>query len=284
MRDRKVIVELRGGLGNQLFQYAAARAIAIRNDVPLYVDGERGFENDPYRRQYALAPFRIQAEPLPANERPPRRLRARVFEILEKAAMRGVGRTFWPAVRHWQVRSVICLRGYFQSPLYFEDVQQQVREELQLIETPVVDPGLTRALAAPHTVSVHVRRQHGAAEGRSFGLRAAYYDRALRALSAAAPISRVFAFGDDPAWLADATEVASRYQTTTIRTGSDIADFFLMQQCHHHVIANSTFSWWAAWLGHKAGQLVVAPDNFSPRLAKRYRHVYPEDWLTVPVR
>ena len=282
------MVRLRGGVGNQLFLWAAGRALAERNRVPLWVDASTGFAGDEYRRQFALTEFSFTGAILPKGKAADlwraRSIRDRSFPLIEKLFRRTTGRNFWPHITNCRVTSLRLLDGYFQSPLYFEGFEDLIRNELRLKHDQAVDAGLLELIASTDPIGVHVRRLHRVPSGdvERHGLGHGYYARACSQLVQQLRKPHMFVFGDKPEWLLEGysppcpvTVVTGKY------TEKDIEDLWLMSKCKHHVISNSTFAWWGAWLGRQEGQRVIAPDLFSPNLRWRYRDVYPREWQQI---
>ncbi|MCB1131460.1 MAG: alpha-1,2-fucosyltransferase, partial [Verrucomicrobiae bacterium] len=159
------------------------------------------------------------------------------------------------------------LFGYFQTPRYFESMEQEFRDELKSLlgiskqdrETGWENLGQD----VPATsVAVHVRRTdylvHPAF--RVCGMN--YYKNAFDTMRASVPGARFFVFSDDPAWCRENLE---GQDTTIMDSGNDgipMHDLRLMSRASHHIICNSSYSWWAAWLGKKPGQQVIMPDRW----------------------
>ena len=286
--EKSVVVRLRGGTGNQLFQWAAGRALAERNRVPLWVDTSTGFAGDEYRRQFALTEFCFTGTILPGRKALDvwrwRGITDRSFPLMEKLFRRATGRNFWPCIVNCRVTSLRVLDGYFQSPLYFQGFEDLIRNELRFKYDHAVDSGLQELIESTDSVGVHVRRLHGVPTGaiERHGLGYGYYARACSRLVQGLRKPHMFVFGDKPEWLlAGYSPLCPVTVVTGNYTKNDIGDLCLMAKCKHHIISNSTFAWWGAWLGRQEGQRVIAPDIFSPNLRWRYRDVYPTEWEQI---
>ena len=294
----RLIVRLKGGLGNQLFQYAAARSIAQRNRAPLYLDTITGFAADAYARSFRLHHFAIRAELLPETEcqrrlalsRVPRKLRS----YRERCFIRWLGRAFDPFTRGLRLSHDVVLEGYWQSERYFQDLAQQLRTELRIVhELSPESQQLAARIRAEGGVAVHVRRLHGfSASGLKvvgrYGGEAQmpvndYYRRSLDHIGRARGRVHAFIFADAPDWARE--NIRFNCPTTYVSHNlaeRDYEDLFLMSACRDHIIANSSFSWWGAWLSTAPGKIVCAPKNFSPyRNMRPLRDVYPPDWVVI---
>jgi hypothetical protein len=294
-----VILRLKGGLGNQLFQYAAARSIANRSGARLYLDAFTGFASDLFARSFRLNCFDIRAELLPEPEcvnRIERSLLSRKLRgYRERCFMRFLGQAFDPFTAELKPSGDVVLEGFWQSERYFRDVSDLIRKELRVVaDISRQSLDLAAQIRESGGIAVHVRRLHGVAahgtkvEGR-YGGEAAhislneYYRQAVNGITEKRGGGTVFVFADSPEWAQE--NIRFDCATTYVsHNGSerDYEDLFLMASCRDHVIANSSFSWWGAWLGEASDKIVCAPKNFSPYRGMRpLRDVYPPSWVVI---
>lgn len=286
-----LIPRLCGGLGNQLFIYAAAFRLARFHNARLMLDPAIGFVGDPYRRRYALDAFRGPA----ACPKTPRLLRGvggRLFRRLLLRFGRLPGcharvetdeRRFDSASMNAPLRGVTYLEGYWQSESYFQDAAPALRQALEPAVSPAPPPaGLASAGAADAAVSLHIRRRwspNGAPAGpgdRYVTLTVDYYRAALSLVQRERPGCRVVVFGDDPDW----ARATLNLPADTVWAPPDrpaVDDLLLMARCRHHIIANSSFSWWGAWLGEQPDSLTVAPAAGFVN-----RDAIPAHWRVLP--
>lgn len=252
-----VIAAIKGGLGNQMFCYAAARALALRTNRELLLDTRTGFQRDGYGRAYRLDRF-----PITAREAPPDLCLGGDFRSPRHRFARAVARFLPPNRRAYlaenrdagpeqltslkPTRPRIYLNGYWQNDACFADHAQTIRRELA--PPPPTDPenrSLAARIAAESApVFLHVRRVR-----YSPRLDAAYYRSAIARLRSALGTPRFFLFGDDPDWARDQLDLApEEREVVTHNADNELADLFLMSRCRHAIAANSSFSWWGAWL------------------------------------
>lgn len=255
-----------GRTGNNLFQYAAARVLAIRHGAEIVMDGS-WFDREGWASVRGLRDLPIEA-----------RMR-RGFSPASRLRRRLTGRHRWeglglPVIREregfsgyqkglLEGPSDCVLMGYFQSPRYFEGIADEVRRELDLERLAWPDEVRREAgeLSAGQSVAVHVRRTDflGRVEFEVCG--PDYYRRAMDELRARFEGLSFRVFSDDPAWC----ERQMAGGDVTVRASRDAGpwtDLYLMSRTRHHIIANSSFSWWAAWLGKKPGQEVRVPPRW----------------------
>jgi hypothetical protein len=271
-----VIVRLMGGLGNQMFQYAAARATSLRTGAPLKLDlswyDDEGSRVTP-RREYELEPFGLPTE-VASEAEIARSLRRRVLRrrprILVDPTLR-----FDPRVLD---ADDVRLIGYWQSEKYFADQADTIRGDFAL---PVTDAALEERLASVDSVSVHVRRGDYASDqvaSSELGvLPLEYYEAAIERVQQLVPQPEFFVFSNDPDWSADNLRIDA--PRTFMALGRSHDDLRLMSVCRHHILANSSFGWWGAWLREERDTIVVAPERWFRGSRFDTRDLIPDRWL-----
>jgi hypothetical protein len=290
----KIIVRVFGGLGNQLFCYAVARRLALVNHAELVLDDITGFAYDyVYKRNYQLDHFNIPCRKATAAERlePFQRVRRylkrkwnRRLPFEQRAYVVHEGIDFDARVLHLKPQGTVYLDGCWQSEDYFKDVEANIREELQI--KPPIDT--TNLALAAHindctSVAVHVRFFDQPKTSAINNAPNDYYTQAIEAMERRVPAAHYFIFSDQP----DAARARiplpdSRITLVGHNQGDEnaYADLWLMTQCQHFIIANSTFSWWGAWLAVNPDKRVIAP-GFEMRQGKMwwgFDGLIPKDW------
>jgi hypothetical protein len=250
---------LMGGCANQIFQYATGLALARRLGVDLKLDVswyETATPDMP--RMYSLALFKgVNAETV----------RAPNGQIIREQ-----GFSYQPALLEKAPRAC-SLVGYWQCEKYFLGLRDELRERLLPREPlPARSIATERAIlnAGERSVFVHVRRTDYVGNPYHVLLPMEYYREAAALIAARMPDPVFFVFSDDPEWCEANFKLP--YQTTIVRNfdptgehrfGREDADLYLMRQCGHAIIANSSYSWWGAWLGPDIkGGLVIAPKGW----------------------
>ena len=284
-----MVVQLKGGLGNQLFQYAMATTLARATGAELAIDERSGFVRDRrFRRTYELGAFPVRSRPATVPERAvsgadallkpfrPRRSaglrRAPWADFITEQAPR-----FLPEVASLRVTRLTYVKGYWQSPRYFDRIEGELREELQ--PPPPADPAIRRLgqeMEASESIAVGVRLYEedrnpaaNARDGRTKSVAA--QGEALARLLNERPDAKVYVFCThrSPQLAALAAPPATRYLTGDDGFTGSILNLWLMTRCRHHVFNNSSFYWWGAWLGqgrHPRGPgRICAADNFVNR-------------------
>ncbi len=295
----KLIVRVSGGLGNQMFGYAAARRLAIANDAELVIDPWSGFVRDAvYRRRYALEPFAIAGRPATKAEmlRPFERLRRALFKRRETArrfeARRYIAQEsdrFEPRLLDRAIAGATFIEGVWPSEDYFADAAARIRADFTLKDAPgAPNDAIARRMAETNSVAVHVRWFAADATDTSRNVGAAYYAGACAAMAERAGATpHYFIFSDRPAEAAKKLGLSPDIATLVDHNQGALAahwDLWLMSRCRHAIVANSTFSWWGAWLGDAAapGRVVVAPDPARyPAMGWNSERFVPDRWLKL---
>lgn len=293
----KVIVRIKGGIGNQLFEYAAARRMAVKNNAELAVDNLSGFARDiAYRRTCQLHHFRIPArlatraerlQPLERFRRALLKFKSWKVEFSAKKYLEQEGADFDERIIDYRVNDTVILDGYWQSERYFNDIQQIIREDLAIIPpSDKINQDVAKHIQQRKAVAVHVRFFDTPREGGSNNASNDYYNRAIDKMETLVPNAHYYIFSDLPAEARLRIPLPDERITLVAHNQGDAlayADLWLMTQCQHFIIANSTFSWWGAWLAHHQGKKIIAP-GFEKRDGKMcwgFNGLLPEDWIKL---
>jgi hypothetical protein len=191
-----------------------------------------------------------------------------------------------PAVLH--ATDGTYLHGYFQSESYFADHDPQIRRELRVTTPPDAQNAewLDRIQNDPLAVSVHLRRGDYVAvakAGHTHGTcDAAYYSRAIAYLCDRVITPRAYVFSDDPEWVRAHLHLDVEMEVVSHNgPNAHFEDLRLMSACRHHIIANSTFSWWGAWLDARRDKTVIAPQRWFATDRLVNPDILPSDWVRL---
>lgn len=294
-----VTVSLCGGLGNQLFQYAAARAVALRCNADLVLDlawfDEVLSSPNVTPRNYALAPFGLPVHLERASFLMGTKTShlMRVFHRignrlgLDLGGKRFVEESFRFDKRVLSLQAPVWLTGYWQSPHYFSDVAPQIREEIGVfrgLTDSCVD--LLQKMRAVDSICIHIRRGDYVTnkEASSFhGLCSLdYYRNAVDRVSSGLNVPYGFVFSDDPVWAKENLNLECEFTVVDVNgVDEPHLDLWLMSACKHFVIANSSLSWWGAWLSSSPGKRVIAPARWFSNSTMDTSDLFPSDWVRV---
>ncbi len=287
-------MQLLGGLGNQLFQYSMGRAVALRLGTDLKLD-IRALQKSSLRH-YSLYHLNISADVATAQDlnrvigAGPPRWRRSLLTLLQHGKPYFRRRTvhekqeFVYDPNLGRLPRNVYLVGYWQNQRYFCSIRKQLRQELSL-KRPLTPSSrdFLRRIRSTDSVSLHVRRGDYASSAETYqthGLCSkAYYTRAVATISQLTAYPHFFVFSDEVDWVRRNLVLDSPTTYVSSRSGDhEHEDFWLMSQCKHHIIANSTFSWWAAWLHDDGQKAVIAPKKWIRADGFDTRGLVPSHW------
>jgi hypothetical protein len=291
-----IITQLLGGLGNQMFQYAAGRALALRNETALALDIS-GFESYGLHQGFELqrvfrGPFEVASDSdirkvlgwqSPAGIR--RILARRPFARLFRTRLTVEPHfQYWPGIQSLPRDSY--LSGYWQSERYFADAATQIRADFTFrLPLDKENAVLAEQIKQQDSVSLHVRRGDYASNPKTSATHGLcsleYYQAAIRHVAERVPQPRFYIFSDDIAWVRANLKIKLPcVHVQHNRRAESYNDMRLMSLCRHHIIANSSFSWWGAWLDQGTDKIVVAPQQWFARQTD-VRDLFPAGWVTL---
>lgn len=291
-----VIVYITGGLGNQLFQYAAGRALAVRQGSELKLDIS-GFEK--YKlHDYSLDAFNIienlakAADVEPLIEKKKKGVKRKI-SFLKKMLSSGHGThikddnayEFKPYILN--LKGDVYLDGYWQSEKYFKDVQDIIRKDLTVKEK--ID-GKNKEVADEiknsQSVSLHIRRGDYITDEKTRALfdvcTMDYYGEAIRKITEKEGNVKLFIFSNDIDWVKENLKTdREMYFVDHNKAGKNYEDLRLMSLCKNNIIANSSFSWWGAWLNENENKTVICPKIWIRSKKKKVKDILSDQWVKI---
>jgi len=255
-----------GRLGNNLFQYAFGRTLAEKHGCGLVLDATL-FNDGDWKQVSNLRRLPLKAKitrSFHLASRTVRKLSGRhPFEFFGRPIIRenGADHRFDPSMLEAPSNSLLA--GWFQSPRYFDFIEAELRKELRL--DLVVDPNamVEDALNSCESVAVHVRRTDFLVQPVFQVCGESYYQRAMMMMRERLDRPRFFIFSDDPEWCrAHFTGADEEVVELPGSSADPLIDLHFMSLAKHHIIADSSYSWWGAWLGLKDRQMVLTPDRW----------------------
>ncbi|MDD5596856.1 MAG: alpha-1,2-fucosyltransferase [Victivallaceae bacterium] len=290
------IVKIQGGLGNQMFQYAFGRALSLKKTEPLKLDISSYPDHN--RREYYLNYYNISAEFATQEEscfaqyqyQP---LYWRILcRILKKTCPPQIalsclvqnGSEYFDKIYD---KRYIYYNGYWQNEKYFNEIRDELLRTFTLKNT-FSDRTVTylKQISENNSIAIHVRRTDYAnnpTTNKFHGLLdIKYYEQAIDFINARVKKNDIFIFSDDIDWCKNNF---IRYNPVYIKNTAPHEDIFLMSKCQHNIIANSSFSWWGAWLNENKEKIVVAPEQwFADDLANEQAYkdgLIPDNWVRL---
>ena len=303
MNNKFILSRLWGGFGNQMFQYALSKKLSILNgNIPIKLDVTY-FAN--YYRPFELNKLNIKAEIATKED---------IFNLDNGSISKKLGRLiekipyirvkdfirrpfskvyterticFDPEVLN--IKSTIYLKGYWNSYKYFDDIRPELLNDFVFkYEMTEENKRLANQIIENNdSVSLHVRRgdyltSKGAREVFCSPFDDGFYERAVEYIERKLDDPVFYLFSDEPDWVKD--NLIINHKTVVIdinKAENSYWDMKLMSLCKHNIIANSTFSWWAAWLNENSNKIVIAPKAWSYDKAFSHDDLIPKEWVIL---
>ena len=270
-----IVIRLQGGMGNQMFQYAFGRALSMRSNRQLFLETSRLTTANTFPRMYELNNFSISAKIIS------------LAELTEFARSEGLyarvsqsKQGFNSAALLPPSHAISIYDGHWQSPLYFTDVQETVKRDFASPFTSTIEQDtLCRSIRGSDSICLHVRRtDYLWASAPMKVIQPSFYHRAIAHIDERVARPRFYVFSDDINWCRPYFKFLSNCVFVEALPWST---FVLMTNCRHFIIANSTFSWWAAWLGGNSDKTVIAPTEWFHGREQPSRDIIPKDWVRL---
>lgn len=291
-----VVIQLQGGLGNQMFQYAASKALSLKNRDSLLLDvsfiEEHSQTNESFTaREYALDIFtNIQEEIVSLknlNKFRRENVKWKDFSgIKYPKIFRERSLSFDPSF--FSLRPPVLLQGYFQSENYFKDFEKDIRNSFSFQKLQAEDDNIPvlEEIKNSCSVSVHIRRTDylKPAINKVHGVCSLeYYQQAIEIMKNKNSNARFFFFADDKDWVCDRFRGTNMVSVQNNSGKDSWKDMYLMSQCKHHIVANSSFSWWGAWLNKHKEKIVICPEKWIKNDDELIfsNSIIPKDWIRV---
>jgi len=264
-------IEINGGLGNQMFQYALAVKLMeqnkkVRIDTSFYQQSDK-------ERELLLHIFEGVDYSNLCWSNETSKVQKFIYSIKKRKEYKDRIFIYQPEV--FQYKDVI-LQGYWQNEKYFSDIDSIIRKTFSFRKELISNNNhkLADELSKCNSVSVHIRR--GDYMSPKFSSVYAdlccisYYPKAIEYIISAVDNACLYIFSDDIDWVRENIQnlipdsvLIDKIRFVDINTSdSSYMDMYLMSSCKHHIIANSTFSWWGAWLGNNKDKIVIAPSRW----------------------
>lgn len=293
-----IVIRLKGGLGNQMFQFAFGRKLAIMTGKELILDCselEASYRNDEETsRSYELDIFDVKIKV--QNQA------VLVSSIIDSAHSRfkrllsclpGIKKDLLVNdstelnVIRWNNTARILVDGYFQSENYFSSIASMIRQDFQAKEfSDEQNIQLGKRINATNAVAVHVRRgdyiSNPGASAHHNLLDNEYYSDAMKIINGKIKDPFYYVFSDDPEWCREQFKAVKNIEVVELnQMANRHYDLFHMMHCKDHIIANSSFSWWGAWLAEHPEQIVIAPLHWFKQESAGNLKIIPERWIRI---
>ena len=289
-----IAVRLWGGLGNQLFQYSFGRSLSFTETKDLYF---YKMEQKESPVSSPLEKFEIYLKYLGSNEV------AKFYKLPGLGSIPRLERKIisWFPVLNRNVyiekelnyhkinhNDAICYDGYWQSFKYFTPIRDILINEIKLRDSTIIPSEIYNNIQNSNSVSMHIRRgDYLSKSNRSIYCTcdSEYYKKAITYVKTLVPDPVFYVFSNDLTWVKEDftffSELNIKYIEYNSEPSSDL-ELFLMKSCKHNIIANSTYSWWAAWLNSYEDKIVIAPASwYFGRLNETTTDLIPSEWIRL---
>lgn len=282
------IVKILGGLGNQMFQYAFYKSLQSKG-IKVYADLS-DFENYPLHNGYELE---------------------RVFNLRVKTPGKFLLDLFRPNQSKWifrKLKRILNLKntyrlekkefnfdasflnnnnnyysGYWQNEEYFQTIANQIKHDFKFPEIKGIEnQTVMQQIKQAESVALHVRRGDYLKDPLLSSIcDLDYYEQAILSINSKVKNARFFVFSDDITWCQQNLKLENVTYIDWNKGNNSYIDMQLMSNCKHNIIANSSFSWWGAWLNDNTGKIVIAPKKWVNNLAVDDTDICPKNWIKL---
>lgn len=288
-----IITRIIGGLGNQMFQYAIGRNLASKMKTNLKLD-VKSFDNYSLR-SYGLNVFNIHENFATKKE-------LRKFKLFDNTIAKRIKPILPDSLKYsiylekkefcfdpeiYEMKGHLYLKGYWQNPKYFEDIEEIIKNEFTIKTKPKgKNQEFLLKIQKCNSVALHVRqgdfvnnlktyKKHGICSLN-------YYKKATRIIKDKVNEPYFFVFSDNPEWCTKYLKIDSpAIFMSHNNQNKDFEDLRLMKNCKHFIIANSSFSWWGAWLSNNPQKIVIAPKKWLNINSVKTTNLIPENWIKI---
>jgi hypothetical protein len=291
-----IVVNITGGLGNQMFQYAFAYAVSKRSDVDEVKLSTESYLNDTFRK-YELDKYAITLKL--ANIDEVKKIKYQKENIYQKVIRK--------LTRKKRELSQLCyvephfhfdynvlksinkkyFEGYWQSEKYFKEYRNDLLNQFKLIN-PIHSKSeyYKKLILSSSAISLHIRRGDYVSVDKNLQIHGVcsldYYSKAVKKIEEAIKKPLYFIFSDDLEWAKQNLEFIKNKKFVELdKSIHDHEEIYLMSLCKHNIIANSTFSWWGAWLNQNENKITIAPKKWFNDPSKDTKDIIPKEWICI---
>lgn len=285
-----------GGIGNQMFQYATGRRVAKINNIHLKLDTSSFVKEDKETtpRIFKLDHFNIDTEIATKQD-------IRYFKKFKKVHTKILGRIYNPLFANdskyiteigygfnpgiLNLKDDIYLDGYWQSEKYFKDIRDTLIKEFSLKTPGTAFEEQAQIITNHNAISIHIRRGDYVSNtslAKNYGVCGLdYYMEAIELVTQKVENPHFFIFSDDISWAKENLKITYSHSYVSSEYIKDYEEIILMSKCKYNIIANSSFSWWGAWLNNNPNKIVIAPKKWFRDESWIPKDIIPETWLRI---
>lgn len=289
-----IIVRIIGGLGNQLFQYSCGRALAIKYKTDLKLDLSylknikknkytyRTFYLDHFKMTYEIASYKeIMIFTIPRFSRY-LKLINQLNRYYERNVVRQKNRGHSDVID--RCKKDTYLIGTWQSEKYFNKIRDIIKADLRINVSIIntINRELINLVKRENSVSIHIRKgdylTNKSMKNIIANIGLDYYEKSINYIRNKIKKPSFFLFTDDHKWLSKNWKIKD---CTIVNLNNELSEFYTMSLCKHNIIANSTFSWWAAWLNENPNKIVISPKVWVIADEESMTTIIPPNWIKL---
>lgn len=290
MKNNLIITNLKGGLGNQMFQYATGLAISIKNNVKMKLD-ITGYSNPKYinsdtPRTFDLKDFRITKEIATNKEiekiKYPLKIISKAWRLFRTKILRKNYQDYHPKIF---AKKNYYLDGFWQSEKNFEEIRDIILKEFTL-KNESIEYINAKNKISNNSFSIHIRHGDYLNDAKTFKyhgvLDLEYYQKSYLFIKEKKQIDQVIIFTDDAQWAKENFDFVSEPKIYASDFNLSVPEeLILMSKCSHNIIANSSFSWWGAWLNQNPEKIVIAPQKWLNTDISKQPDIIAKTWIKI---
>lgn len=300
-----IIVRINGGLGNQMFQYTTGLAISMHNESELLLDTSdlKSTKKNEARREFLLPNFNVPIKiatsedfssikiPSTKNSDLFSKIKRRIFRITESFKLLYKRKfiiepsfNFCPDIL--KIKHSCYLSGVWQSEKYFKNIEIVIKKGFTLKNKPTSETkDWIKKASECNSVSIHIRRGDYVGAQKTNQLHGScsveYYNQAVDLICKKVDDPIFFIFSDDIDWVKDNFKIHCPVVHVSDKMIPDYEELIIMSNCKHNIIANSSFSWWGAWLNENKDKIVIAPKKWFNVKNINTDDLIPKSWLAI---
>lgn len=288
--SNKVAIKIIGGLGKQMFQYAFARCYARKYSKSLYLDTSYCAPKGEDKRPYQLGVFNLKAKIINDDDAREWKRKSRLPSLLRRflgIKIYDDGKDFSYNPHVIENGNYQYLIGRFASEKYFEEYESDIREDFQFLSAPsAMNIKAMEKIRNENSVGIHVRCKPYTYTKRLCEVRGLcsfdYYMAAIKYITKLVEKPVFYIFSDDVDWVKENFKIDYPINIVDINDDTNnFEDLRLMSLCKHNIMANSFFSWWAAWLNNNKNKIVIAPEKWFHTKELDIKDLIPDSWIKM---
>ncbi|MFM6983685.1 MAG: alpha-1,2-fucosyltransferase [Chitinophagaceae bacterium] len=282
-QNNMIIADIFGGMGNQMFQYATAYKLALMMNTELVLNTS-ALKKD-IKRSYALKPFWINNQIIEFDIHDASTLKKYIYGVPNRISRYKEPAEFVYDTGLSLLKGDYHISGYWQNPAYFNDIREVISSIFSLRSPSSEFIKMQKAVREMPSLSLHVRRGDFVENSYISKIHDVcdihYYVDAINTFRQmfGSDHYNLFVFSDDPGWCQQ--QFAQYSNVHIVRSLTDAEEMLLMSECHHNITANSTFSWWGAWLNKNPDKIVITPEVWLKNTNLQYQLILPEGWVKI---